>query len=146
MRTFGSWEFTCEKSVTLEAYNRTAKGGCDTCSCNGCRNFAAVRMSVYPPGFIALLESLGVDPYKDGEVHHNGRVAANRHDYGGWFHFVGSLSKTGDFPVVKLAEGFTTWLSHASAPHFESLDGRNLMQIEFQADNVPWVLDELEPN
>jgi len=102
-------------------------------------------MSVYPPDFIAVLESLGVDPHKDGEVHHNGRVATNRHAYGGWFHFVGSLSKTGDFPVVKFAEGFVTWLCHASAPHLESLDGRSLVQIEFQADNVPWVLDEPEP-
>jgi hypothetical protein len=39
----------------------------------------------------------------DGEVYHNARLASGLHDYGGWFHFVGALAMTGDFPVVELA-------------------------------------------
>lgn len=145
MHTFGLWQFTCERSATEAAYKRIAQGGCDACLCNGCRNFSIARMSIYPPSFLALLESVGVDPLKDGEIHHNARLAPNRHDYGGWYHFVGDLRVTGDFPVMKLAEGFTTWLCRASAPHLESLDGHSLVQIEFHADNVPWVLQEPEP-
>jgi len=87
---------------------------------------------------------MGIDPRKDGEVYHNARISPNCHDYGGWFHFVGKLDKTGDFPHVKITESFSASLCRASAPHLSSLDGHELVQIEFHVDNVPWVLDEPE--
>jgi hypothetical protein len=96
MHTFGLWQFTCDVAATVQAYRRTPRGGSDTCSCNTCRNFSAARMRVYPPDLIALLESLGIDPRKDGEVYHNARLAPDQHDYGGWFHFVGDLER----PVI----------------------------------------------
>jgi hypothetical protein len=69
-------------------------------------NFAAARGQISPPKFLAYLESLDIDSRKDGEVYHNGRVVPGRHDYGRLFHFVGSLNKTGDFPVIVMADGF----------------------------------------
>jgi hypothetical protein len=144
MRNFGLWEFTCEREATEEAYKRVAKGGCDTCQCNGCRNFAIARKRIYPREFVALLGSLGIDSHKDAETYHMARLAPNRHDYGGWFHFVGQLSKSGDFAAVEIAEGFTVWLCPASAPRLESLGGMSLVQVEFHAKDVPWLLDEPE--
>jgi hypothetical protein len=100
MATFGMWEFTNDRTATIDAYARIERGGSDTCSCIGCRNFVAARDNVYPSEFIALLNSLGIDSRKDGEVYHNAQLSPGRHDYGGWFHFVGTLEKTGDFPFV----------------------------------------------
>jgi hypothetical protein len=144
MPMLGLWEFSCDREATATAYVRAPKGDSDRCKCNGCRNFSAARIAIYPAQFIAFLESLGVDPRKDGGVYHNARIAHNCHYYGGWFHFVGELDKPGDFPNVNFTENFSASLCPASAPHLASLDGHGLVQIDFHADNVPWVLDDPE--
>jgi hypothetical protein len=91
-----------------------------------------------------LLDKLGVDPRKDAEVFHYARLAPGRHDYGGWYHFVGTLDQTGDFPPVDLGDGFSVWMQHASTPRLPSLDGMQVVQVEFNAKAVPWLLDEPE--
>lgn len=144
MVTFGEWRFTVDREATAAAYARAGLGGSDTCSCSSCRNFAVARERVYPPNFLALLASLGIDSCKDGEVYHNARLSPGRHHYGGWFHFVGSLDATGDFPAVPLAEGFAVWLCHRHAPALAALRGLSLVQLEFVAENVPWLLQEPE--
>jgi hypothetical protein len=145
MSTFGKWAYTCDRSATAEAYSQVSAGGVDTCTCNGCRNFVLVRDDVFPAAFVELLQSLGIDPHKDGEIYHNGRLAPGRHDYAGWFHFIGSLDRTGDYPVVELGHGFTAWLCTGSAPGIPPLKGRPLVQLEFHSTNVPWRLAETEP-
>jgi hypothetical protein len=145
MSAFGDWLFTCDRAATAESYSQTTAGGAETCGSGGCRNFLLVRDQVFPPAFVDLLRSLGVDPHKDGEVYHNAQLAPGRHDYAGWFHFVGSLDRTGDFPVVELGEGFTAWLRTGSAPALDALKGRPLVQLEFHSTNVPWRLAEPEP-
>jgi hypothetical protein len=145
MRTFGKWKFTCDEASTREAYSQAKAGSAEACSCNGCRNFVEVRDQFFPPPFVEFLESLGIDPRKDGEVVHYGRQTAGFHIYGGWFHFVGVLLETGDFPVVTLREDFTTWLQKASAPPLQSLKGFPLVQVEWLSKSVPWVLPEEEP-
>jgi len=104
-----------------------------------------VRDRVFPPAFLTLLDHLGVDSHKDGEVYHNARLAPGRHDYGGWFHFVGSLDRTGDFAPVSYGNGFTAWMKRKSAPESEALRGQPLVELEFHSENVPWALDEAEP-
>lgn len=145
MATFGDWEFACDRDATIAAYSRAELGGSGTCSCNGCRNFSAARSQVFPPAFLFLLESLGIDSRKDSEVYRMAQLAPGRHVYGGWFHFVGTLDRTGDFPVVALAEGFAAWMCRRGAPALASLKELPLVQVEFQAENVPWVLNEPEP-
>jgi hypothetical protein len=103
-----------------------------------------VRDRVFPAAFLQLLESLGIDPHKDGEAYHNGQLAPGRHAYGGWFHFVGSLDRTGDFAAVDFGDGFSAWLCSRSAPALEALRGQPLVQLEFHAENVPWGLAEPE--
>ncbi len=142
--TFGLWQFTVDREATTAAYAAAGLGGSESCSCNGCRNFAAARSKSFPADFLSFLESLGIDPRKDGEVYHNARLAPGRHDYGGWFHFVGSLETTGDFPVVPMGDGFTVWLKRKAAPELAALKGLPLVEVEFHAENVPWVLDEAE--
>jgi hypothetical protein len=142
--TFGLWQYTVDRDSTAAAYARIERGSSDDCACNGCRNFKLVRDRVFPIGFLTLLESLGIDYRKDGEVYHNARLASGRHDYGGWYHFVGSLHVTGDFPVVTLGDGFSAWLLRKSAPELPALRGLSLVEVDFHAENVPWALNEPE--
>jgi hypothetical protein len=95
---------------------------------------------VYPQSFVSFLESVGIDPRKDGEVYHTGEISPGNHHYGGWFHFVGSLAKTGDFPEVEMAPGFRVSLCRRSAPALPALKDLSLVQVEFQAERVRWVL------
>jgi hypothetical protein len=142
---FGEWEFRCGRPATVGAHALAEAGGSDTCSCVWCRNFVLVRDRVYPQSFIRFLSSIGIDPRKDGEVYHNGETQPGCHFYAGWFHFVGSLEKTGDFPLVEMAPGFKVWLCQKLAPPLAALKGMPLVQVEFLAESVPWVLDEASP-
>jgi hypothetical protein len=144
MSTFGQWEYTCDQDTTAKVYSTIERGDSDACTCNGCRNFVAAREKVFPSEFLSLLASLGIDSRKDGEVYHNGKLAPGRHDYGGWFHFIGTLESTGDFPVVAMGDSFTACMLRNCAPALSALNDYPLVQIEFHASNVPWVLNEAE--
>jgi len=144
MSTFGRWEYTCDQDATSKAYAQIERGGSDSCTCNGCRNFAAARDKVFTGEFLSLLASLGIDSRKDAEVYHNGKLAPGCHDYGGWFHFMGTLELTGDFPMVPMGNDFSACMLRRCAPTLPGLEGRPLVQVEFHASNVPWVLNEPE--
>ena len=144
MSSFGEWKYTADRDATIIAYGRAERGGADTCDCANCRNFRVARARVFPNEFLTLLDRLGIDPVKDAEVYHNARLAPGRHDYGGWYHFMGTLDEAGDFPPVALGEGFTAWMCRASAPRLQGLEGAPVVQLEFQAETVPWLLDEPE--
>jgi hypothetical protein len=75
-------------------------------------------------------------------VYHNAGLATGFHDYGGWFHFVGKLRRTGDFPAVELAPGFAAWLCRSHAPVLEVFSGRPLVEVQFHVETVPWMLKE----
>lgn len=145
MPSLGRWKYSVNASATLRAYARACRGGVDGCGCATCRNFRLARARVFPAEFIALLSQLGVDPHKDAEVYHNARVASGRHDYGGWYHFVGTLNETGDFGPIDFGAGFTVWMCPASAPRLPSFKDVPVVQLEFRAQHVPWLLDEPEP-
>jgi hypothetical protein len=102
------------------------------------------RTRAFPDKFLTFLDQFGIDPLKDAEVYHNARLAPGRHDYGGWYHFIGALEEAGDFPFVDLGDGFTAWMRRASAPRLQSLESASVVQIEFHAETVPWLLDEPE--
>jgi hypothetical protein len=110
----------------------------------GVQEFQISASAGVPAEFLALLDRLGIDPLKDGEVSHIARLAPGRHIYGGWYHFVGTLEETGDFPPVDLGVGFAVWMCHASAPRLRSLQGIPVVQLEFHNKSVPWLLDEEE--
>lgn len=145
MARFGQWKYTADRGATILAYSRAEQGGADRCDCAGCRNFRIARAQVFPAAFLTLLDQLGIDPRKEAEVYRNGRVGPGRHDYGGWYHFVGALEETGDFPVIELQDGFTAWMCRAAAPRLASLKGTPVVQLEFHAQAVPWLLGEPEP-
>lgn len=143
MPSFGQWKYNVDRDATIDAYRRAERGGVDTCDCVWCRNFRLARSRAFPVWFLSLLEQLGINPKKDGEVYHNGRLASGLHSYAGWYHFVGTLEETRD-SAVELSPGFTAWMCEASAPRLSSLKGLPVVQLEFQSEVVPWLLNEPE--
>jgi hypothetical protein len=144
MTFFGDFEYSVDREATLRAYAAAEFGGADTCECDGCRNFRVARKNVFPKEFLELLDRLGIDPAKDGEVYHNGRLAPGCHHYGGWYHFVGALLKTAD-SHVDMGGGFLVWMTQPGAPRLAPLEDLPVVQLEFVAENVRWILNEPEP-
>ena len=145
MSAFGDWRYTADREATATAYRRVSVGDAVRCGCSGCRNFVAVRNQVLPQGFVDLLEDLGIDSTKEGEVYTEGAAGPGAHFYGGWYHFVGTLDVTGDFPPVEYAGGFISYMCNKSTPCLPELEGLSLIQLEFRAQNVPWVIADEEP-
>jgi len=145
MPSFGQWTYTADRDATLLAYGRAERGWADKCGCAECRNFKLARLCTFPAAFLTLLDELGIDPGKEAEVYRMARLAPGRHYYGGWYHFVGTLDVTGDFPMVTLGDGFTAWMCRNAAFGLPSLKGLPVVQLEFWAETVPWLLDEAEP-
>jgi len=145
MGEFGQWKYGVDRAATIAAYAAAQHGWVDGCDCVQCRNFRLARGQAFPAAFLALLDELGIDPAKDAEVYYIGRHAPGCYRYGGWFHFIGTLDQTGDFPMVELAPGFSAFLCRAAFPRLHSLKEKPAVQVEFMADAVPWLLDEPEP-
>jgi hypothetical protein len=80
-----------DRDRTRRVYTGLEKGDADECGCIYCQNFATQRDSAYPESFKQLLDQLGIDPSKEGEVYEIGPVAEGKSTYGGWFYFVGEM-------------------------------------------------------
>jgi hypothetical protein len=79
-----------DREATVAAYRTVAAGGAERCGCIYCRNFAVQRTTVYPQAFRALLNQLGIDPDKEGEIYDGiGPFEVPTRPTGGWFYFVG---------------------------------------------------------
>lgn len=144
MATLGDWTYSVDRDATNAAYKAVEHCGCETCECAYCRNFRLARAQVYPDSFLALLNELGIDPLKDGEVYQNYRVSPGCHDYGGWFHFVGTLQQ--DNPQVDLDDSLSVHICNSSAPRLASLEKLAVVELTFHASAVPWLLSEQEPD
>ena len=136
--------YTVDRNATVLAYSRVKRGGVDAYDCDGCRNFRLARPQVFPEKFLQLLGQLGIDPLKDGEVYHVGRLSLGRHSYAGWYHFVGDLGVSGELSVIHFGGNFRAWMCRAFAPRLASLKDLPAVQLEFQAEGIPWLLDEPE--
>ena len=58
-----------DKAYTRTAYAAIHHGDADRCGCLYCLNFAAQRSSAFPADFVSMLEKIGIDPCKEGEVY-----------------------------------------------------------------------------
>jgi hypothetical protein len=85
------WVVRSEPELTREAYALIDSGGAESCGCEECFNFAAARHLVYTPELLELLDTLGIDPLLEAEVHHERRLAPGRHAYTVWFYVVGRI-------------------------------------------------------
>ena len=130
-----------DRDATAAAYGNLQQGSAEECGCISCANFAAQRSLVYPASFLALLEQLGIDPNKEGEVFEYGPVQDGCHLYGGWFYFVGEMviwgERNSSAPDSHQLEFFFTSIG-AGASAFR---GGPRLTLEFTT-HVKWVLAE----
>ena len=71
--------------LTRAAYAALGSGVAEKCGCPYCRNFAMQRSTFYPETFRRLLDQLGVDLAKEGDLHEEG-AEDTLVRYGGWFY------------------------------------------------------------
>src|SRR6056297_1587584 len=151
-RKIARWVIDHDPRDTRRCYAQLPVG--TYCTCNQCKNFNAAVGRIFPTEFIALLDSLGIDPTKPAELSHYGRERLGLYLTGGWFHFVGSIvagddaihweNHCGTFRFEQLGSGLEFSVTRRLALVREAFAGMSLAQLEFLAC-VPWVLAEPEP-
>lgn len=125
-----------DRTRTQRVYSSLEKGDADECGCIYCQNFAAQRDSVYPESFKHLLDQLGIDPAKEGEVYEVGPTDGGKRSYGGWFYFTGEMIATGEKNTQ--SEGFEYRFT-ANCPDAPAFRGEPLLAVEF-VTALNWVL------
>ena len=153
----GNWILQADVQRTKAAHAKLTESGADECSCDGCKNFVAVRAKFLEGPLGSLLDQLGISPPWEVEVYEIHRVSPGVHMYGGWFHFVGSIEPGS--PVARAVESPTlteikefesispklsVWFDSNAVLVREPFEGLPLVQLEFSAE-LPWVIDAPEP-
>ncbi len=129
-----------DRDLTRNAYASMKSGDAERCGCSYCRNFAAQRGTVYPGTFRLILDQLGIDPAKEGEVYESGPDGRLR-VYGGWFYFAGELCAKGT-RATDAHSGFQHGFADAKTLPKPTVDfGDKVLAIEFIA-RLPWVMPE----
>lgn len=152
---FGRWRLSSDREATAKAYLGTALGSPEECGCTHCQNFAAQRSQIYPPAVMELFEKLGIPHDREAEIYHMARLETGKHFYGGWFHFVGSITSGSDAArqirenlwrpdFENASESFSFGFSAHIALAREPFKGLPLVQFEFSTE-IPWIIEAEEP-
>jgi len=129
-----------DRDRTRRAYTSMKSGDAEKCGCSYCRNFAAQRSTAYPEVFRSLLDQLGIDPEKEGEVFESGPEGSLR-NYGGWLYFAGELVRSGE-RMSDTGSDFQYWFKDAkNLPKPEADFGPSVLAVEFWT-RLPWVIPD----
>lgn len=132
-----------DRERTRQCYALMKEGDAERCGCLYCQNFAAQRATAYPESFRKVLEQLGIDAEKEGEVYECGPEGSLR-AYGGWFYFVGELIQPGE-RRTDLGPNFQFFFADAKHLPRPIVDfGNNVLAIEF-VTRLPWLLPRPDP-
>jgi hypothetical protein len=133
----GDQRIRFDRSKTIAPYDAIPAG--KRCGCSYRMNFAAQRSSVFPDEFRSLLNNIGIDPVKEGEVYEVGPDGDCR-IYGGWFYFAGEIIRAGERTVT--LPNFEYWFADCKRLPKPATDfGGRVAVIEF-ITRVPWVLSD----
>lgn len=167
---FYDWQLITDREATRNAYSILAETD-KKCTCSACQNFWQVGKVIFPPDVIKLFELLGVTWRFPVEIHHNCQLSPGKHNYGGWYHFVGSFKgeeSNKRIPTKMKRLEFTPWpkittiesynirlksvnedfqigFSNRLACVSSAFKGLDIVQCDFNVNNVPWELAEEEP-
>lgn len=153
---YKKWEFSVDVTTTQGIYNNILKGGAETCKCNDCNNYIAIRDRIFPEDVLKLFSELGIDYLKDSEIWHYGKSDDNLHIYGGCFHFIGTFSGQNCFvetnegshnlSLMPVSPSFSIGFSNPFSPtqsFFDHYDKENIVEINIQF-LAPWIIDAEE--
>lgn len=102
------------------------------------------RLSVYSQPFESLLDRIGIDFKKEGEVYEAGPDGDFR-TYGGWFFFAGQVVQSGERTVTD-RPGFQYWFVDAKRlPRSDADFGESVAAVEF-ITKLPWLLKDQAPD
>jgi hypothetical protein len=111
----------------------------------------AARDRIYPEGVRDLFKELGINPIREAEVYHLGRLEPGLHHYGGFLHFVGSIESgrdallaTGMMDLEPVNDNFSVGFTAKVGLVHPCFGQSPVVQMDFSA-KVPWVLREPEP-
>lgn len=95
---FLNWKLLVDNERTKLAY-QSVVSTTESCDCEWCSNFVAVREKSYPSNVLNLFSQLGVDPTKEADLYQQARdETKNAVFYRWWFYFIG-----------KVVEGTQAW-------------------------------------
>jgi hypothetical protein len=135
----GNQTIRFNRESTMGAYSAIEKGGAEKCGCTYCQNFAAQRAVIYPERFRLLLDQLGIDHAKEGEVYECGLVDDKSRAYGGWFYFAGELPAPSE-RFTDAASSFQYWVADAKRLPRPPVDfGKSVLALQFFT-KLPWVI------
>jgi hypothetical protein len=98
-----------------------------------------------PKSFLDLLQRVGIDPSKEGEVYDLGSAPSCRHLYGGWFFLCGQLAKRGEAQAS--IDGISYWIQgpgEMPSPSPAHAFDPNPLALNFTVE-VPWILAGEDP-
>ncbi len=137
----GDQVFRYDRDLTRQAYVSIRTGGAEECGCSYCGNFAAQRSLAYPAGFLSLLDQLGIDANKEGEVYELGLVEGLRL-YGGWLFFAGELIEAGERLSPDAGTEFEFHITDPKRlPKADVSFGDRVLAVDFTT-RIPWILEE----
>jgi hypothetical protein len=130
-----------DRALTERAYAGLEAGDAERCGCSYCRNFASQRAVIYPGSFREILNQLGIDADKEGEVYECGSDGS-LWQYGGWFYLSGQLIQPGE-RMTDAGSGFQFYFADAKRLPKPAGDfGENVLAVEFSGAKVRWVIAE----
>ncbi|MFM9997019.1 MAG: hypothetical protein ACKVU4_14605 [Phycisphaerales bacterium] len=131
-------EATREVYATFEPYR---------CTCSMCRNFLAAWHRVLPPSVVRVLGQLGIEPTKPHHITHFARNSPGSHLYEVEWAFLGGVppALSQPAPMVKGRER-NEYVGAGGIPcsQFDRSGRRCSISVNF--DDVPWLIDEPEPD
>jgi hypothetical protein len=154
---FRDWRFLCDSAATEKMNNLMEQGGAEQCGCAPCKNFIQYRDNVYPQELLNVFQESGISTDREVEIYHVLNTGNGVHKYGGWFHFVGRMLVGEDckspiadgsgyeLKLKKLSEDFEIGFTTECLMWPDSMKDKEGIQLEFMT-NIPWVIDDSEPD
>ena len=155
---FKNFSVEIDAEATRRAYEGLRRTD-EKCRCDGCQNFPLAIGKALSEEGRRLFASMGVDPAKATEAYVNLARDEGTIFYGAWYHLFGRIERRVEtVPDVTAPEWGEARLLHVSSLLYvffrdgDSIIGREaafgdaaIVQMEFVAWGVPWVLDEPNP-
>jgi hypothetical protein len=135
-----------DREQTVEAYKQIAQSWAERCKCVACRNFLAQRNTAFPGSFLNLLNHLGIDSSKEGEIFGCILMPSGKRHYGGWFFFSGILLQSGELRQSEDGiDYFVIGPGRMPRPSPRDAFGPNPLALDFTIE-IPWVLLNEDPD
>jgi hypothetical protein len=129
--------YDCERTRTAYAGMKT--GSTQSCGCRFCRNFVAQRNLVYAEQIRQVLDRLGIDPEKEGDLFEEGPEGSLVR-YCGWFHLAGEVIQAGE-RMTDGGAGLQYFFRASYRPRALADFGEEVLVLEFST-KLPWVISD----